>query len=526
MQSIRNRCVRLGLVVLLAFPNACGLPDTDEQGDEQPNEGIETRFSPLPAAGMHGFMITSDKDPSLALNAYGGAVHNGPLKMYRGCPWENSSCTWTYRNGMIISDADPSLALRVSGTAPSEGQALELDRFCTTTSVPNRLCLWLIRDGHFVSEADVDYAIGFADNNPVHGSDPVMRDACTSSNSDACTFTMQSVMFTPKGDPNLKISTWLNGAVDQSLLTLDDGCTRTDETCTFTIRKGLILSDVNPFLAVKASGGIEPNAQLRLFASCVTSPNDSGCKWYLREGVLYPGGLYYGVYPTSGAVAWSRLRLEDDLACDSDPTEPTTRPKSKCNFSLDIGGPQCGKHWQAPCPGTTTCLEGRLIGKTCVPVDKRVIPCNPPNAGSVSATSTIAVTNLGDWLFVGHAHNSGFPIVNFALGFTFDDAINGTKFGQIQTGGLGGTLDFISRSKDWNFGSVDSQIANNWGTFKNSGLTCRLKSSPDVVATGIAGLVDLGLAFLAVAVILFFGGGGRSHCETLNGESLVHCEGE
>jgi hypothetical protein len=85
-----------------------------------------------------GTMIISDTDPTLAMNAYGGAAHGTVLKLVNNCTPTNTDCTWTYRNGMLLSDTNPGLAVNAYGGA-AHGTVLKLVNNCTPT---NTDCTW------------------------------------------------------------------------------------------------------------------------------------------------------------------------------------------------------------------------------------------------------------------------------------------------------------------------------------------------------------------------------------------------
>jgi hypothetical protein len=58
-----------------------------------------------------GGMFFSDSNPTLAINAYGGAQHGTMLKLVDHCTPGNADCTWTYRNVRIVSESNAGLAM-------------------------------------------------------------------------------------------------------------------------------------------------------------------------------------------------------------------------------------------------------------------------------------------------------------------------------------------------------------------------------------------------------------------------------
>lgn len=132
-----------------------------------------------PADGQTGQMIVSDRDRTLGVNAWGGAVHGAPLKLNTACQANNPDCTWTYRNGMLVSDRDPRLAINAWGGA-REGVLLKLHNGCQPS---NPDCTWTYRNGMYVSNRDTTLAIN-AWNGARQGADLVLTKACRADNPD------------------------------------------------------------------------------------------------------------------------------------------------------------------------------------------------------------------------------------------------------------------------------------------------------------------------------------------------------
>lgn len=101
-----------------------------------------------------GDMLFSNRDRSLAINAWGGAGPNVPLRLHNGCRPDNRDCLWTYRGGLLQSDSNLGLSVRAENV--SHGAALKLVTGCHREL---RECTWTYRDGMFVSDADPSLAI-------------------------------------------------------------------------------------------------------------------------------------------------------------------------------------------------------------------------------------------------------------------------------------------------------------------------------------------------------------------------------
>src|SRR5271166_3293973 len=133
--------------------------------------------------GSH-MMIVSDRDTTLAINAWGGAQHGTTLRLYKNCPPDNPACTWSYHNGMIISDQDPTLAINAWGGA-QHGTVLRLYKNCPPD---NPACTWTYRNGMLISDQDPTLAIN-AYQNAKHGGELVLYKDCPPANPD-CTWSL------------------------------------------------------------------------------------------------------------------------------------------------------------------------------------------------------------------------------------------------------------------------------------------------------------------------------------------------
>lgn len=129
-----------------------------------------------------GKMLLSDRNPALAMNAWGGAADGAALRLSDACTATNPDCTFTYRDGMLLSDRDPALAVNAWGGA-KHGTALRLAKACAPD---NPDCTWTYRDGLWRSDRDPGLAID-AWGGAQHGADLRLHRACAPDNPD-CTW--------------------------------------------------------------------------------------------------------------------------------------------------------------------------------------------------------------------------------------------------------------------------------------------------------------------------------------------------
>jgi hypothetical protein len=245
----------------------------------------------------HGFMIKSDGDPTLAVNAYYGATDGGMLVLNRGCTITNPDCTWSYQRGMLISDSDPRLAITREIYPPSGKYVLRLrsaavrddaggtpDHPVTYVCTPaNPNCTWTYRWGEFLLDADAQtYGLnargGVADLAEV-GVSP----ACDTANS-ACMWTMPNVMLTTDRDPTLPVAVNGVSAVANPLY-LNEACTAQNRGCTFTFHQGMIQSDSQSGWALNAGGwppGPQDGGLPKLDSTCRASQHV--CTWQWTKG--------------------------------------------------------------------------------------------------------------------------------------------------------------------------------------------------------------------------------------------------
>jgi hypothetical protein len=275
--------------------------------------GLPTRLSANDIAGVrkvyarngsaHGFLIQSDTNSRLAVNAFGGAAAGTVIKLHDACSVANPDCTWSYQYGMLVSDTDPTLAINAVGGA-AEGTVLKLSAACTPA---NPDCTWTYKNGQFLSDRNPALAINAA-NGARLGATLVVTAACTPSNPD-CTWTMPNVMLSNARNTALAVNAF-NGAGNEVALKLHDACTAANPDCTWTFRKGMLVSDTNASLAVNAFNGAADGTVIRLSNLCTQINKD--CTWTWRQGELISdnsGATPLPINAAGGALFLAPLQL-------------------------------------------------------------------------------------------------------------------------------------------------------------------------------------------------------------------------
>lgn len=504
-----------GLLLFVVASSLSGCADAP--GDAVDN--IDVGGLTSPGAGLHGFMIVSDRDPNLAVNAYGGAQEGTLLRLARGCTADNGDCTWSYKNGMLLSGRDGTLAVNAWGGATNGGQLL-LTRYCTPD---NPDCTWTYHLGRFISDTDSSLAIN-AYGGAAELAELRVMTACTQyPNHPDCTWTMQNTMLdsgadllvAPSRHPPARLAVnAAGGAVNGANLLLSAGCSQDNPDCTFTVHKGMIVSDRDPSLAVNAYGGAEIGTSLRLVQGCSTNLPD--CTWKWVKGMIFSDRDWrLAVNAWGGRADGAALRLSNQCA--------ETNPD--CLFPALVAGAQCGHNGQGACP-VNVCAQGVLVNGVCrVPATKTFV-CPTLDTGGVAADAMLGVSNLGDWSFVGHAYNNGFWGNNFTLGIGFG-ATDGTgqQFGVENSGIVHGSLDIGSREDSFTHGGHDAQLIDNWDAFVGTIGHCGLHVSTNPWLVGEAALVGLGVAVGGAVAILSGPANPNAgwDCHFLPGTATYYC---
>jgi hypothetical protein len=139
--------------------------------------------------------VTSGSDSSLGMNAWGGAQSGTPLKLYRGCPVTNTNCTWTFSRGLIKSDTNPTLAMRPAALVV--GGELGLSPLC---ALGDTTCTWTISNGRITNDQVATLHVN-AYGGAAHGTPLKLYDSCPTSNPD-CVFDVGSPP-PVQGDPTV-----------------------------------------------------------------------------------------------------------------------------------------------------------------------------------------------------------------------------------------------------------------------------------------------------------------------------------
>ncbi|WHZ26300.1 MAG: hypothetical protein OJF51_001095 [Nitrospira sp.] len=86
-------------------------------------------------------MITSNRSPALAWNAYGGAFVGAKITLVNNCPSNNTDCQWDLRSdGLLVSRTNPKLAVKAVTTPHNYNLApLVLVDDCTPEFIG---CVW------------------------------------------------------------------------------------------------------------------------------------------------------------------------------------------------------------------------------------------------------------------------------------------------------------------------------------------------------------------------------------------------
>ena len=141
-------------------------------------------LSPISIPPKPWFFIVSNRNPQLALNAYGGARHNAPVKLHNGCDFNNLDCLWALNSdGMIVSVRNPFLGLNALNGAKHLGD-LALREDCDSF---NPDCTWSVSNGMILSNRNHQLAInGYG--GAKHLGAFKLHNGCAADNPD-CTFT-------------------------------------------------------------------------------------------------------------------------------------------------------------------------------------------------------------------------------------------------------------------------------------------------------------------------------------------------
>jgi len=130
-------------------------------------------------------MLTSDRDSTLPINAYGGAVDKKGLKVNQDCDTQNGSCTFTFHRGMIQATGNTTLAWNAYGGATKTGGSILINSACRDN---NTSCTW--EWSHGLIKSDDEHVAKFyvnAYSGAINANDVLLHSACTATNPD-CVF--------------------------------------------------------------------------------------------------------------------------------------------------------------------------------------------------------------------------------------------------------------------------------------------------------------------------------------------------
>lgn len=304
-----------------------------------------TNFSPVLLSGIdiygarklysrtltsHGFMILSDGNSTLAVNALNGATDGGRLVLNSACNDMNPDCTWSYQRGMLVSDSDPRLAIvrevdRASGkyVLRLRSAAIAQDAFGTYTCTPaNANCTWTYSKGQFLLDADNQtYALN-ARGGATQGADVGLgvvgtgNGTCNTSNS-SCMWTLPNVMLTTDRDAALPINAH-GGAIDHAVLVTNRLCDTSNNSCTFTFTRGTIQTTGDTRLWWNAYGGANTGNSVLINGNC--RENNTSCTWTWSHGRIKSddetmGKFYVAAMDQTTSDNIAAIRVEPESVC-------------------------------------------------------------------------------------------------------------------------------------------------------------------------------------------------------------------
>lgn len=269
-------------------------------------------------ASSHGFMIVTDGNTGLAVNAWGGATPGGMLRLNKNCKPQYSDCTWTYLRGLLVSDNDPTLAIKRFQDPVTKGYYLRLAKWGLTDNPvgsqactpQNGDCTWTYTGGEFVLDnkgSDGRKYYLNARGGSVDTYEVGVSPSCNRDNN-SCMWTLPDVMLTSDRDPTLGINA-LNGANNLAQLVLHQDCTASNNACTFTFSRGMIHSTGNPSLAWNAHGGSVDGYPVVLNANPNCNEQNSSCMWTWSHGQILSDGSGIPINAVNGAFNLTEIHL-------------------------------------------------------------------------------------------------------------------------------------------------------------------------------------------------------------------------
>lgn len=291
-----NNLIRIATGMLLVMLTSQCVPADGPQSAP----AVEQGSSQLLGQTMGGSRILSDRDPTLALNAYGGAHDGGDVKLWSNCPTNNPDCLWIYRQGMLLSARNPNLAIR--GSATNIG-SLSLSSSCTPTNLD---CTWVWSKGLLYSGRGNAFMIN-AYGGATHLGALVVNSACAEDNPD-CTWTIESTPVTSGWESIYGIAP--PRVSNGSSLFLYSNCSAgSTNRCAWQFHRGMMQSAGNTSLAVIVYG-LSVGSPVALSNQC--SASDSRCQWMLKNGeILSEVDTSYALNAYGGAGSLTQLKMHN-----------------------------------------------------------------------------------------------------------------------------------------------------------------------------------------------------------------------
>lgn len=184
--------------------------------------------------------------------------------------------------------------------------------------------------GTFETDFDGDSIMNYCAKDPltasIFGTHLSGRDILGSRKAYGTNLSNHGFMIVGGGRSDLAVNAW-GGAVAGADVRLSDQCTTTNPDCTWTFKRGMLISDRDPTLAINAFQGAREGAGLKLTTICAdtpaTNPNCAGqctpnnpdCTWTYQHGMFISDtNPSLAVNAANGAV--SGAFMVTTAACD------------------------------------------------------------------------------------------------------------------------------------------------------------------------------------------------------------------
>jgi hypothetical protein len=118
-------------------------------------------------------------------------------------------------------------------------------------------------------------------------------------------------MWVSNRDRALAINAW-GGAQNGAVLRLHNGCRPNNPDCTWTYSRGMLISDMNPGLAIGVDHPPKAGADVKLLPVQNCRPELANCLWTYRDGMFTSGAN-----PSFAINAWGGARYGTVLKLNS-----------------------------------------------------------------------------------------------------------------------------------------------------------------------------------------------------------------